>query len=240
MGRRAVFALKNPRYAARAIIRELALADEKFIARITGKSVREIRGYIEEPFSTAGFGEVLDGARDKLRSLRIESANLFAKKVLAQYAAVRALEPECIVETGIANGVSSMYLLLAVHKNNKGRLHSIGLDDPAFLPEGAAPGWLVPEWLRDRWQTHIGDARQILPSVLSRTGPIDIFIHDSLHTYEHMMWEFETAYPAVRTGGLLLSDDALWNESFYDFARSVRESDAAILRGVGFLRKNSA
>jgi predicted O-methyltransferase YrrM len=142
------------------------------------------------------------------------------------------------VETGVANGVSSSYLLLALHKNGgSGRLHSIGLDDPAFLPPGDKPGWLVPDWLREGWRLHIGDARQILPSLLSRLGTVDVFIHDSLHTYEHMIWEFETAHPFVRSGGLIFSDDALWNNAFQDFARKFREPDARIIRGVGFLRK---
>jgi predicted O-methyltransferase YrrM len=237
---RATFALKNPRYAAGSILRELTLADEKFIAHITGVSTRQVRSFMDEPISTPAFAEGLHAAEKRFRALSIESADLFAKKVLTQYAAVRALAPACIVETGVANGVSSAYLLLALHKNGKGRLHSIGLADPAFLPPGVAPGWLVPSWLRGLWQVHIGDAREILGSLLSQLGSVDIFIHDSLHTYDHMMWEFEITYPVLRAGGLLVADDALWNSSFYDFARKVHEPDAKILRGVGFLRKNLA
>jgi hypothetical protein len=90
------------------------------------------------------------------------------------------------------------------------------------------------------WQIHIGDARQLLPSLLSQLSSIDIFVHDSLHTCEHMWWEFETAYPPLRRGGLLFSDDALWNSAFHNFARKVQEPDAKILRGVGFLRKTAA
>jgi predicted O-methyltransferase YrrM len=66
---------------------------------------------------------------------------------------------------------------------------------------------------------------------------MDIFIHDSLHTYEHMIWEFEASYPSLRVGGLLFADDALWNHAFSDFARRHGEHEARILRGVGFLRK---
>jgi len=54
-----------------------------------------------------------------------------------------------------------------------------------------------------------------------------------------MMWEFETAYPKLQHDGLLVSDDAFWNNSFYDFARKAGAGEAQILRGVGFLRKNS-
>ena len=151
---------------------------------------------------------------------------------------VRAFAPDCIVETGVANGVSSSYLLLALQKNKRGNLHSVGLADTAFLPVGKDPGWLVPEWLRTAWHVHLGDARDILPRLLKRLGKIGIFIHDSLHTYDHMMWEFETAYPHLLSGGLLISDDALWNNSFYDFAQKKGAPEVQIMRGVGFLRKD--
>jgi predicted O-methyltransferase YrrM len=237
LGKRAVFAFKNPRYAAGSIVRELTRSDETFIGRITGAGVQEIRGYLNELVSTPEFVALLKNAAEEFRHLAIESADLFAKKVLLQYAAARALAPECIIETGIANGVSSAYLLLAIRKNGNGRLHSIGLNDPSFLPPGKEPGWLVPSWLRGPWQVEIGDSRQILPSSLSRFRTIDMFIHDSLHTYEHMLWEFETAYPHIRPGGLLVSDDALWNNAFHDFARRVNQPDTRIIRGVGFLHK---
>ena len=73
-----------------------------------------------------------------------------------------------------------------------------------------------------------------------KVGNVDVFIHDSLHTYDHMMWEFETAYPHLQDGGLLFSDDALWNRSFFDFVDKVGVREAQILHGVGFLRKGSA
>jgi hypothetical protein len=238
--RRAGFALKNPRYALGVVFRELTLADERFLASITASSSRQVRDYLDEPISTPAFAEHLRGADKQFRALSIESADLFAKKILNQYAAVRALSPDCIVETGVANGVSSSYLFLALRKNGRGRLHSIGLPDLAFLPSGKDPGWLVPDWLRASWQVHVGDAREILLGLLTRLGNIAVFIHDSLHTYGHTIWGFETAYPHLRPGGLLFSDDALWNDSFYDFARNVGAPEARILRGVGFLRKNSA
>jgi hypothetical protein len=188
--------------------------------------------------NTPAFAAHLRNEEKHFSSLSIQSADLFAKKILNQYAAVRALAPDCIVETGIANGVSSSYLLIALHKNKRGRLHSVGLPDAAFLPPGQAPGWIVPEWLRAAWRVHLGDAREIVPRLLEQLGKIEMFIHDSLHTYDHMMWEFETAYPHLQSGGLLISDDGLSNNSFCDFARSRSAREMRIIRGVGFLRKN--
>lgn len=220
------------------MVSELTLADERFLARITGTSAKVIRSFLDEPIGTPAFAAHLRSVRDQFGTLSIESADLFAKKILVQYAAIRALVPDCIVETGVANGVSSSYLLLAIKKNGRGHLHSIGLADPAFLPAGKELGWLVPEWLRAPWQIRVGDARDILPSLMAQLGTVGVFIHDSLHTYDHMMWEFETSYHSLRIGGLLISDDALWNDAFYDFARKVGSQEARILRGVGILRKS--
>jgi predicted O-methyltransferase YrrM len=236
--RRAGFALQNPRYAMGALIRELTFADERFLSRITGVSARQIRTYLDEPIGTPAFFEHLHAAKEQFRSLSIASADLFAKKILNQYAAVRALAPGCIVETGVANGVSASYLLLALQKNGHGTLHSVGLPDPEFLPAGREPGWLVPSWLRASWRVHLGDARNILSPLLAELGSIDIFIHDSLHTYEHMLFEYRAAYPHLCPGGLLLSDDALWNSAFPEFSREVAAKHVRVLRGVGFLRKN--
>jgi len=75
----------------------------------------------------------LRDAEQKFRELAISSADLYAKKVLFPYAAVRILKPEGVVETGIANGVSSAYILLALHRKQREKLYSIGPPDPAYF-----------------------------------------------------------------------------------------------------------
>lgn len=87
-----------------------------------------------------------------------------------------------ILETGVASGVSTAYLLLALRTNGRGAFNSIELGDTANLPPGRAPGWMVPEWLRDRWKMHFGDSRTLLAPLAQELAPLDIFIHDSLHT----------------------------------------------------------
>ena len=236
-GKRLSFAAKNPRYALRSLFRDLTLADERFLSSLVGVPARTIRSYLEEPIQTRELAACLRSAEAPLGEMVLQSADLYAKKVLVQYAAARSLRPDVIVETGVASGVSSTYLLFALHKNGAGILHSIELGDPRYLPAGKPPGWLVPEWLKSRWKLLIGDARRELPDLLNKLGQVDIFIHDSLHTYEQMLWEYRAAYPYLRGGGLLLSDDAALNAAFYEFAAEAGVSDAQILRGVGFLRK---
>jgi predicted O-methyltransferase YrrM len=126
-----------------------------------------------------------------------------------------------MVETGVSAGVSSAYILSAMEDNNAGRLYSIDLP-PDNLPKGKNVGWLVPRHLRNRWSLHIGEASDLLEPLLSHIGTIDCFIHDSLHTYDHMTWEFRTAWKFLRNGGLFLSHDVGANEAFFDFMKEKR------------------
>jgi predicted O-methyltransferase YrrM len=231
------FASRQPAYALRSLFREITLSDERFLAAATGVTIRDIRRFLDEPSETPGFLEHLHKNGGTFRATSISSADLYAKKVLLQYATVRALRPELVVETGVANGVSTSYLLLALRGNGKGMLHSIEVGDSSYLPPDCSPGWIVPDELRGRWTLHIGDARDLLPKLLWQLGKLDVFIHDSLHTDEHMRFEFAEAYPHLRDGGLLIADDALWNRAFLEFARQVGAPMAQILHGVGFLRK---
>jgi predicted O-methyltransferase YrrM len=234
---RAAFVLRHPRYSLRAILREFRLADEKFLAGVTARPVADIRAYLNEPANLSWFTEHLRTCEPELNRLAVESANLYAKKILIQYAAVRALRPEIVVETGVASGISTTYLLLALDRNQQGVLHSIGDSNPNFLPPGRSPGWIVPEKLASRWTLHLGKAEDLLPKVLSSVSPIDVFIHDSLHTHDHMLFEYRTAYPRLRPGGLLISDDVLWNAAFSQFSGEVRAPAAQVLHGVGVLQK---
>jgi len=234
---RLLFTVRNPIYALRSLFREITFADERFLSKITGVSTQQIRLYLDEPISTAPFVARLQEVESVIRKLTLQSADLYAKKVLVQYIAVRAFQPETVVETGVANGVSSAYLLLALQKNGNGKLYSIELGDPIYLPQGKPPGWVVPDWLKESWALLIGDSRELLPMLLQELGSIDVFIHDSLHTYDQMLWEYRTAFPFIRPGGLLLSDDAEWNPAFHQFSEEVKAPQSTVLRGVGFLKK---
>jgi len=230
------FSMRNPRYVLKAAVRELTLADERFLAASTGTRAMQIRRFLQEPFEVTQFLTHLRNCQNVFRQGMV-SADVWAKKVLIQYAAVRALRPETVVETGVASGVSSAYLLLALHRNQKGTLHSIEVGDPAYLPDGKEPGWIVPEWLRSRWRLHMDDVMAVLEGLLRQLGQVEMFIHDSLHTYEQMMFEFKLAYPYLKRGGLILADDALWNPAFVEFAKTVSGPASAIIRGVGILQK---
>jgi predicted O-methyltransferase YrrM len=234
------FSLRHPVYAFRMIARDLVYSDDRLLASIAGVSHREIRVWRREPLRVPEFLSHLRRCGRALEKVKSIGASLYANKISVQYAVIRALKPDAVVETGVANGISSTYILLALEKNQKGQLHSIDIGDDTYLPPGGQTGWVVPCWLRHRWMLHLGDARALLAPLLAELGNVDVFIHDSLHTYDHMMFEFQTAYPHVRPGGVLFADDASWNSAFVQFGISVGVPRPRIVRGVGFLRKAPA
>jgi predicted O-methyltransferase YrrM len=172
------------------------------------------------------------------------------------YGLVRALRPRTVVETGTASGISTAYLLAALERNEAGRLLSIDLPfeggelqplvagtsidlyDASPLPPGKAPGWAIPTELRARWDLRLGDARDVLPALLVEVGEIELFFHDSLHTREHMLFEFETVWPALARGGVLASDDVFQrkHDALPSFAQSVGRTFATF-GNLGFVRK---
>ncbi len=139
---------------------------------------------------------------------------------------VRVIKPEIMIETGVAHGSSSWIILNAMHLNKKGKLHSIDLPNNDtnqaynFSQSQPETGWMVPESMKSRWELHLGYAQEILPALLKQSGKIDLFFHDSDHSYGHMKFEFETARPFIRKGGLLISDDVHKNKAFQEFVQN--------------------
>jgi predicted O-methyltransferase YrrM len=147
--------------------------------------------------------------------------------------------PAVMVETGVAHGVSSWTILNAMERNGTGKLYSIDLPDldlksynPGTIQKTS--GWAVPEALRHRWELRLGPSSELLPALMTELGHIDIFFHDSDHSYENMMFEFKATIPHIRTGGLIISDDVHKNSSFPEFVQ------AHPITGIRFFTKGGA
>jgi predicted O-methyltransferase YrrM len=169
------------------------------------------------------------------------------------YALFRHLRPQTAVETGVANGFSTAFALLALERNGEGHLHSVDLprevgrayeagtfyegEGRAGIPPGSESGWLIPTDLRRRWTLVLGRTQDELPPLLDRLGTIDSFMHDSEHSFDCMWFEFNEAWPHLREGGVLLSDDVNSTEAFPRFAREQSREPVRLARGMSLLRK---
>jgi len=160
------------------------------------------------------------------------------------YAVTRALHPKHAVETGVCYGVTSAHILKAMEMNGEGHLDSIDVP-PLGKDADKQVGRFIPEELRSRWTLHRGMSRRLLRPLLDQLGSIDLFVHDSLHTYENMRDEFAVAWPSLRRGGVLVSDDVQGNSAFQELAARpdvaahvvVQEQGKNALFGVAVKRK---
>jgi hypothetical protein len=126
-----------------------------------------------------------------------------------------------IVETGVAHGVTSRFLLEALSRNGGGHLWSIDLP-PLMHPEVHHEiGIAVTEAQRDHWTYISGSSRRHLPKLLAATGPIDLFVSDSKHTAYNVLFEMRQAWKVLRPGGAIVVDDIDANWGFHTFCASV-------------------
>lgn len=226
-----LMALRNPRAAWRLLSR--ALSDYSQLGGSVGVTRAQFKAYMAEFARDRAFNDRIwngIGAFDaslRHRGIMGGGGAMAPDQCRVMYALVRALKPSIVVETGVASGVSSCYVLKALEDNGQGELFSIDLPyalpsassiPTPPIPQGAQPGWLIPLELRDRWHLIVGRSSQVLPDLLKELGQIDVFLHDSEHTYETQMFEYETAWPYLRGGGLLLSDDSGATPAFSEFA----------------------
>jgi methyltransferase family protein len=158
---------------------------------------------------------------------------------ISQYCLVRKLKATNVIETGVLHGLSSIFTLHALYlNNNKDDIGSrlISIDFPSYyesgpsnsdgfmdtLPPGLQPGWIIDSSHKKYWDLRIGKSSEFLTSALNDCdNEIDIFIHDSEHSYKTMMYEFETSWPAIRQGGFMIVDNLSVNTSFFDFAHKM-------------------
>jgi hypothetical protein len=138
--------------------------------------------------------------------------------VRAIYCLTRHLRPANVVETGVAHGVTSRFILEALARNGSGHLWSIDLppESPELQNEvGVAVGHRFPAM----WTLLKGSSRRRLPELLSELRQIDLFIHDSLHSERNVHFELNQALPALREGGAIVVDDIDANYGFNSFTK---------------------
>lgn len=144
--------------------------------------------------------------------------------IRAIFLLARSLPAKTVVETGVAHGVTSRFVLEALDLNgNEGCLWSIDLA-PQKSPHVHKEIGLAVDGGSDiakRWTFIRGSSRRRLPPLLRGFGTLDLFIHDSLHTEFNMLFELRAAWPLLRPGGAMVVDDIDNNWAFDIFAKSV-------------------
>jgi predicted O-methyltransferase YrrM len=189
---------------------------------------------------------------EKLNTLCIQSIldnDLLTKYHFTHlYALCRFLKPRFVVETGVGLGISSTFILQALQDNGFGELYSIDcpqtiyqsdggieINESSYTSHGTMPGCLIPENLRKDWILLLGKSFDKLLELCESLGSIDLFFHDSEHTYQNMLWEYEAVWPYIRTHGILASHDITWNTAFHDFTQAKSCASITSRKGFGYI-----
>jgi hypothetical protein len=209
---------------------ERAAPDLSWVAHLTGADLPTVRRTLAELVQFADLEEgihrtLLAGGRDFYAAINAP---------FELYALVRLARPAHIVEVGVSSGISSSHFLLGLRANGNGSLHSIDLptpqrgaklaedESPVSIPPGRSSGWAVPAELRGGWDLRLGPSQALLPKLSKELPRIDIFLHDDLHTPEHLAWELRTIRPRLAPGSIVLADNTEWTgNSFPEFAREL-------------------
>jgi hypothetical protein len=221
----------------------------RLLAFATGRPASETGAYVREAEDDAPFLDEVRGALARRTTYAPRAVDFMLPRrwgsvffnEVTLYALVRALRPDTVVETGGTPGKSTAFILRALEQNHRGHLYTIDLPPPpatagsavdrgawhAERPPGLGSGWAVPEWLRARHTLLVGPSERLLAGLLARLGRLDLFFHDSDHSYANMRAEYEAAVPRLDPNGLLVSDDVLANRAFFDFCAE---------RGLGHAR----
>lgn len=137
--------------------------------------------------------------------------------VRAAWCLTRHLRPANVVETGVARGLTSRFILEALERNGSGHLWSIDLPPLLEHQLHSQIGSAVEGRFPHRWSYIKGSSRRHLPRLLAQLGQIDLFIHDSAHTERNVRFELDHACRALRPGGALVVDDIDLNWGFHSF-----------------------
>lgn len=118
----------------------------------------------------------------------------------ALYAVARALRPQLMLETGTYWGYSTAILAAAARDSGVGMVHSFDL-----YPRAGAH---IPDALRPWVRLHLGaPATESMPAVLRELTAPTFFFQDSVHDYEGVLAELQTARPFLAPDAVVVFHD---------------------------------
>lgn len=180
---------------------------------VTGRPADELEQYLHEPLEDA---ELLDHVREKTlahptRFMADERAR-FGRR-LGWYAAIRAVKPRVVVETGVDKGLGAVLLCSALRRNARegavvGRYYGTDINPQA--------GYLLDAPYGAFGEILYGDS---IASLRALPHQIDLFINDSDHSAEYELSEYRTIGAKLSPRALVLGDNAHASDSLLRFSR---------------------
>ena len=213
------------------------------------KKVKEILETIHNELNLNNYLHNLDNDDDFLKNInyKISKNNIFKKRNFESiyelsvyrnfiYSLIRNRKPKIILETGVLHGLTSAWILKAIKDNGYGSLISIDLPrrdwfehfgkkpfgpggDAEFEIEEQKPGWIIPDNLHESWSLHLGPSSKYLEKIIKNNTEIELFIHDSDHSYEVMKFECDLVQNHLNNIDIII-DDHYCNDFYKDFSKN--------------------
>ena len=141
---------------------------------------------------------------------------------------IKELRPKTVIETGVANGISTRQILSSFKEYQLGdsKLYSFDIDYRVG----------TPDLLRDpQFNFVVIDSQNSFLDAMKEIKSVDLFYHDSDHSYHNQMLEYETAWKILNPkNGVLISDDINWSNAFLDFCKKVNRTPLLLSDGAKF------
>jgi len=181
------------------------------LAVVTGKSRSEIAGYIREIQTDEQLKRHVVEQTQRSPERYVADTEVRFGRRMGWYAAVRALKPKVVVETGVDKGLGSVVLVAALQRNtaegSPGK--HIGID---INPKA---GYLLQAPYGQPSRMIYADS---LATLAGLDEPVDLFIHDSDHSPEFEMKEYSAVTPKLSPNGVILSDNAAHTDELLKWA----------------------
>ncbi|MDA8047476.1 MAG: class I SAM-dependent methyltransferase [Actinomycetota bacterium] len=178
-----------------------------FVAAVSGATVGHARGWMDElQRDVALHDHVTERWASNPRRGISEKEPHWARR-LGWYALIRAIQPDHVVETGTALGLGSCAIAAALLRNGHGRLTTVDIDPEA----GCLIGGI--------WESVVERRTGRSIDILAGLEAVDMFLHDSLHTYDYETMELSAVGPNLGAHAVILSDNAHQSSALGDWAQ---------------------
>lgn len=164
-------------------------------------------------FTARGYDERLvvealqEGALQHEEACRISKSKHYSERFNSECEMSKLLfvyilleKPAIIVETGVANGISTKVIMSALERTG-GCLHSFDVDEEAALAY-CGPG---------NWKFHLLPRKNIkktFKAEIDKLSQVNLWLHDSNHGFKWQIFEYRLAISKlISSDGLLVSDD---------------------------------
>jgi hypothetical protein len=177
-----------------------------FISAVTGAGIGQARAWMQELEEDSQLASHLIRRLSSNPRRRICAKEPHWARRSGWYAIVRAAQPDLVVETGTHLGLGSCVIAAALLRNGHGRLTTIDIDPEA--------GYLIGEPWASVIDRRTGNSVELLGSLKD----VDMFLHDSLHTYDYETEELTAVEPNLHADAIILSDNAHESSALSDWA----------------------